>query len=256
MLKKTILCILTCILTIALMCTISYQWVFANNNLIKNHSFEDVEGDALRFWETWVWGEGPGGVEFTVEKDNPRSGQNCAAIYNLEERGSRYIQKVEVEPDSQYKFSAWIRTENVGEGRIGANISVVGNTIYSQDIKGTTHQWEYVELYIKTMEEVDSVELILALGGYDRLGADENLNTGKAFFDDVALEKVDSIPEGARVVVVEKDAPKSSEKDVQSGPEKRDTEGKYTWIWLLVSWSVLLSVFIYYVKTGKVKFKR
>lgn len=32
-----------------------------------------------------------------------------------------------------------------------------------------------------------------------------------------------------------------------------DTAGKYTWIWLLISLSTLAIIFIYYVKTGRLK---
>lgn len=243
MLKK----IIFRILSVTLVCTMSYQWVFAEGNLLENPSFEEVVGSIPRYWETWVWNEESGIAEFTVEQENPHSGQNCVAIENKEERDSRYVQKVKVEPDSQYKFSAWIRAENVGQKSKGANISLMGKTITSRDIKGTVGQWEYVELYIKTMkDDVGDIELSLGLGGYGRL------NKGKAFFDDVALEKVDSIPDDAIVVTVGNDTSGSSDGNQQSGSDEKSGMG--TWAWLLIYTGILAIIFIYYVKKGRIKF--
>ncbi|NLL05416.1 MAG: carbohydrate-binding protein [Clostridiaceae bacterium] len=243
MLKK----IIFYMLSIALTCTMSYQCVFATGNLIQNPSFEDVNGNRPSYWNTWVWDEKPGIVEFTIGQDNPNSGENYAIIENKEGRDSRYVQDVRVEPNSQYKASAWIKAENVGRDKIGANISLQETTTCSLDIKGTVGEWQYTELYIRTGEGVDIIKFSLGLGGYG------NLNTGKACFDDVVLEKVDSIPEGANVAFVESRGTSTGSSDEKKETNYEDNVGKYTWVWHSISSGVLIVIFIYYVKSGKLK---
>jgi len=85
-------------------------------------------------------------------------------------------------------------------------LSLEGVTTYSKDIRGTVDEWQYTELYIKTGENVETIKVSLGLGGYG------NLNTGKASFDNVMLEKVDNVPDGARCVIVENPDNTSSDK--------------------------------------------
>jgi len=73
---------------------------------------------------------------------------------------------VTVSPNSYYKLSGWIKTENVGNDVLGANLSLEGVTTYSKDIRGTVDEWQYTELYIKTGENVETIKVSLGLGGY------------------------------------------------------------------------------------------
>jgi len=94
-----------------------------------------------------------------------------------------------------------------------------GVTTYSKDIRGTVDEWQYTELYIKTGENVETIKVSLGLGGYG------NLNTGKASFDNVMLEKVDNVPDGARCVIVEN--PDNTSSDSSEDDQKNST-GKHT----------------------------
>jgi len=222
-----------------------YQCAFAAENLIQNPSFEDINDNMPVGWNTWVWDYRPGVVEFGAEQEGSHSGQYYVTINNKKGRDSRYLQEVAVNSNSCYRFSGWIKTEKVGGDTLGANLSLEGFTAYSQDVKGTVDEWQYTELYIKTGEGVNTITLSLGLGGYG------NLNTGKASFDDVVLEEVDSIPEGANFVFVGNTDAESEPPEDEKKPE--DTEGKYTWVWLAVSVIVLATIFFYYYKTGKLK---
>jgi hypothetical protein len=241
--KKTI-----SITSVVLFCIVFYQCAFAAENLLKNPSFEDINNNMPVGWYTWVWDYKPGTVEFFVEQEGSRSGQNYVTIENKEGRDSRYYQEVAVNSNSCYKFSAWIKTQNVSDNVLGANLSLEGITAHSRDVKGTVDEWQYAELYIRTGEGVNTLKLSLGLGGYG------NLNIGKASFDDAVLEEVDSIPEGVNFALVENpDAvPKPSEEEQ---PKPENTEGKYTWFWFIISLAVLTIILFYYFISVKLKLK-
>ncbi|NLP14569.1 MAG: carbohydrate-binding protein [Clostridium sp.] len=244
MLKKMIISIIS----VALFCVMFYQWAFATENFLQNPSFEDTNNNMPIGWYTWVWDYKPGIVEFFVEQEGSRSGQNYVTIENIEARDSRFFQEVAVNSNSCYKFSGWIKTENVKEDVLGANLSLEGITVRSRDIRGTVDEWQYTELYIKTGEGVNTLKLSLGLGGYG------NLNTGKASFDDMVLEEVDSIPEGENFAFIgNSDIVSESSKDEQKS-EPENTEGKYTLVWFTTSLVVLVIILFYYYRTGKLKF--
>ncbi|HOQ37549.1 MAG TPA: carbohydrate binding domain-containing protein [Acetivibrio sp.] len=235
--------------SVMLFCLIFYQWVFAAENLLQNPSFEDTNNNMPVGWYTWVWDYKPDIVDFRVEQEGSRSGQYYVTIENKEARDSRFLQEVAVKPNTSYKFSGWIKTENVGKDVLGANLSLEGNVTRSKDVRGTVDEWQYTELYIRIGEGVDTIKLSLGLGGYG------NLNVGKASFDDVAFEEVDSIPEGVNYALIENPDAVSESKDDESKSEPGNTEGKYTTVWLVVSCVVLATIFFYYYSSGKLKLK-
>ena len=88
--------------------------------------------------------------------------------------------KVNVKRNTQYRFSAWVKTENVKSERgVGANLSLWNQPEVGRAINDT-HDWTYVQLPFNSGNR-DSVELCL------RLGHHGNLSTGKAWFDNVRL---------------------------------------------------------------------
>jgi len=244
MLKKVAVCVASALLFSMLLC----QWGFAAENLLKNPSFEEVDNNMPVGWTTWVWNYQNGVVEFKVEQEGAQSGQYYVTIENREARDARYLQEVTVSPNSYYKLSGWIKTENVGNDVLGANLSLEGVTTYSKDIRGTVDEWQYTELYIKTGENVETIKVSLGLGGYG------NLNTGKASFDNVMLEKVDNVPDGARCVIVEN--PDNTSSDSSEDDQKNSTgstQGKYTWFWPIVSAIALATIQYYYSRPKNVK---
>ncbi|GAE89767.1 carbohydrate binding domain-containing protein [Acetivibrio straminisolvens] len=243
MLKK----ITVSITFVLLFCVLINQWAFAAENLLKNASFEEIENNEPVGWSTWVWNKQPGVAEFGVGQEGAHSGQYYVTIENKEERDARYLQEVAVEPKTCYRLSGWIKTENVGEETLGANLSIERYTTYSNDIRGTVDEWQYTELYILTGEDVNTLKVSLGLGGYGRL------NTGKASFDDIVLEKLDGIPEGERYLFVgNTDSDSNGSKD-EKDKSPENTEGKYTWIWFVISAIVLATILYYYYGAGKLK---
>ncbi|KKR28323.1 MAG: Glycosyl transferase family 39 [candidate division CPR2 bacterium GW2011_GWD2_39_7] len=180
-----------------------------NTNLVANPGFEEFDGNDPYFWTSGSWQDDGA---FTLDTSQMHSGKSSALIINEKATDARYKQEVKVQSNAYYRLSCWIKTENVGTQTKGANISIDGLLAVSQDIKGTSEDWTYVELYGKSGSDQKSFILTLGLGGYS------NLNTGKAWFDDVIVEKLDGEPAIGNVVELFKQETSNvaPEKDVSS----------------------------------------
>lgn len=158
-------------------------------NLVQNPDFELSEGYA-KFWETFHWSEESETGEFGIDETVSYTGSKSAYITSAFLSDTRYVQHIPVKGDTLYKFSCWIKTENVPEDSLGANISVLYTLTTSRGVTGTTENWEQVEFYGKTSPNQDTVPLSLALGGHGKL------SSGKAWFDAVEVVEVDKVPAG------------------------------------------------------------
>ena len=101
-----------------------------------------------------------------------------------EPNDARFVQDLHVREQSWYHITGKVRTENVGQGAIGAYLSLMEGFQNSQDVKGTHPDWEALELWVKTEKWQDRLQLALRLGGYS------SLNTGEAWFTDIVAEPV------------------------------------------------------------------
>ncbi len=167
--------------------------LFAAGNMVKNPSFEEGSGGMPSEWQTRTYITNPGVTDFRQEGGNTHSGSKYATMVNNAENDAKFSQELSVKESRTYKISCWIKTENVGEKNKGANIGIEGKLETSPDIKGTNGKWEYVEMYAKTGQGINSMGIIAGIGGYG------SMNTGKASFDDVVVEEVSALPEGAVV---------------------------------------------------------
>lgn len=154
-------------------------------NLAANPGFEEFEGNDPYFWTSSSW-QNDGA--FALDTSQAHTGKASALIINDKATDARFKQEIKVKSNTYYRLSCWIKTENVGSEALGANISIDGLLAVSQDVKGTSGDWTYVELYGKSESDQESFVLTLGLGGYS------NLNTGRAWFDDVAVEELEGAP--------------------------------------------------------------
>ncbi len=160
----------------------------AEGNLLVNGSFEETDDKGLPAgWRSDAYNMDTGYTVFSVSAEEPREGSSCAGIRNIGDNDARFSQQVSVEPESLYRFSGYIRTRDVTEGR-GANLSVEGLYTFSESVMDTSDGWQYIEWYGETGEDQTSVTLFARLGGYS------GESRGEAWFDDLRLEKVDRIP--------------------------------------------------------------
>jgi dolichyl-phosphate-mannose-protein mannosyltransferase len=163
-------------------------------NLLKNPGFETLTDTMPSQWETNAWITDENVTRFHISNDHPHSGNFYVVIENYGENDSRFIQRVEVKPDTVYRISGWIKTENVGTAHTGANITILQDYYidHSDDVTGTS-DWQYVEFYILTKK--DQRDLLVAA----RLGGFGEVNTGKACFDDLEFSEVGALPNDAEL---------------------------------------------------------
>lgn len=162
----------------------------SQENLVSNDSFEETNAP----WITHAWDTDEGVTEFGTDSAIFHSGKSSVWILNDSENDARYKQTLAVEGNTYYRLSCYVKTENVPDHSKGANISIDAITDTSVDITGTSDGWQYIELYGITDEDQKEIVVTVGLGGYGYT------NTGKAWFDDVSVVKVEQLPEGVEVV--------------------------------------------------------
>ena len=168
-------------------------------NLVSNPSFEELSADGTPAkWRPMGWYQDSSITVHTVDTSVAHSGSNSALVNNLKNNHAYYVQQVNLQPNTSYRLSGWIRTENIGEGIDGAGISILDKFETGGDVRGTVSSWQQVQLFVQTTSGITSAQVMLQIGNY---GAE---NSGKAWFDDIELVKVDNIPEGETIARLEK----------------------------------------------------
>ena len=159
-------------------------------NLLANPEFEDLDDRGVPAgWVTDAYIQEVGYTQFSIEEGKPEDpGSRVLKIHNMALNDARLAQTVEVEPESMYRFSAYVRPEKVEEGH-GANLSVEGVYAFSEELFDTESGWSHITWYGETGEEQRSVTLFLRLGGYS------GESVGTAYFTCPELEKVEKLPD-------------------------------------------------------------
>ncbi|HUT09740.1 MAG TPA: alpha-L-arabinofuranosidase C-terminal domain-containing protein [Thermoguttaceae bacterium] len=152
-------------------------------NLLPNPSFEEEADGKPAGWQTQSWsGEGEFGYAAAG-----RTGRRCLTISSDGGADIGWFAIVPVEPHASYRLSGWIKTENVapapgGRAAKGALLNLHNiQSIQTKAVSGTS-DWTKVEVLFETGGE-DAVQVNCLFGGW-------GLATGKAFFDDIRLEKL------------------------------------------------------------------
>lgn len=220
MLKK-----LVAVFTVFVVSIYLFSGVYAAGNLLKNPSFEEAgQGSQPKNWNFETYNKDTGAVESKVVEGNAHEGTKCVYIANNKESDSRYIQEIKVKKGQKLKLSCWVKTEDVGKGSKGANISIGSHLETSKDIKGTNGKWENIEMYADIKDDVGVMNVTVGIGGYS------NVNTGKAWIDDVSVEEVDKIPADAALTVMEN--PKADNSQQQGSQNSSDSKSSSTFLGL------------------------
>jgi dolichyl-phosphate-mannose-protein mannosyltransferase len=178
------------ITTLVALFSCSNKNIDETKNLAINGSFENVTDGVPDGWRIDVFNPKNRRVNISVEQGNAYSGEKCAVIENIDIADSKLVQRISVSPKSFYKLSAWIKTENVPEGKVGANISVLPIIAFTPSARDTKGTWQLVELYGITGPEQNYIDVACRIGMY---GEED---TGKAWFDDFGVYAVKEIPAG------------------------------------------------------------
>jgi alpha-N-arabinofuranosidase len=152
----------------------------AADNPVPNSSFEHADARRPRGWRQETWnGEGAfnhANVGHTGNRSVELSSDKGADI--------SWTARVSVEPFARYRLSGWTKTENVkpADGARGALFNLHElQSVATTAVTGTA-DWTRVETEFDT-EDQSSLQVNCLFGGWGQA-------TGKAWFDDVALEKI------------------------------------------------------------------
>lgn len=177
----------------------------------------------------WISGDNSGIL--SIQSDEVHSGSKAAVIENIEPNHLKWVQTIKATPDSYYKISGWIKVvSTAGEG-MGANILAVGVGGGYPSVTDTAGEWQYLEYIGQTGPKQKEFGIGASLGGYS------SLIQGKAYFDDLSVEKLDAAPEGANVISLD-----SAAVSQDAGDKKADTPHKVSPTKMLLI-SALFSVF-------------
>jgi dolichyl-phosphate-mannose-protein mannosyltransferase len=161
----------------------------SNRNLLLNGDFSKGSGDQPDEWRTEAWINKPD--SFGTTWIHPEKGPYELKVNNLKPNDGRWQQSLSLTP-GWYQLSADIRAEAVGPRETGASMSVMEDGIMSEEVRGPTFQ--HVSLFLRIGGTGADIDVALRVGGYG------SLNTGRAFFRNARLVKIDSLPRDAQHV--------------------------------------------------------
>ena len=153
-------------------------------NLLLNGSFEEGNYSSTgspAYWSKDIFD--PSGVLLWDDTERLGGGRSIK-ITAPTPNDARWIQSVQVEPNTNYRISGWIKTENVGHTAqsedAGASLGILGT--WDQRTVGLfgTHDWTYVSFVFNSREQT---QITLAA----RLGFWSGTATGTAWFDDLEV---------------------------------------------------------------------
>jgi dolichyl-phosphate-mannose-protein mannosyltransferase len=183
--RRSIRAILICAIFI-LAATVSRP-ACAAANLLQNGDFAKGSEDQPDNWRIEAWINKPD--SFVTHWHAPGKDPGELEVDNVEPNDGRWMQPLSLAP-GWYQLSADIRAENVGVKEDGASISVMEDGIMSPEVKGTSG-WQHESLYLKVGGQGADVDVALRVGGF------ASLNSGRAFFRNAKLEKIDAPPPNA-----------------------------------------------------------
>jgi hypothetical protein len=150
----------------------------AQANLLCNPGLTAGSGDAPQCWVHDAYTQPPGDVTFDWLKDQQPA---QVEVWNYQPLDSRWKQNLHLKP-GWYHFSAEVRTENVGEVNVGANLSLMETWIMSRNVQGSSY-WEPIGFYLEVPQETN---VVMAL----RVGFYSSENTGRAYFRNPSVTQV------------------------------------------------------------------
>ena len=206
--RKTVGILLAVVLLIlagAFFCMPEKETPPQQGNLLKNGDFAAVEDGRPTGWfpGMWVTSAGASYLEAVKLED----GTTAALVENAAPNDARFEQTVSVRENTTYRLSAKVMAEGCEKGKKGANLSFLGIYGTSADVHDTNGAWEDIELYARTGKGVKEATVLARVGGY---GSE---NTGRAWFTDVALEEVDTVPVGAEVLILQTPEPEKKQEE-------------------------------------------
>ena len=153
-------------------------------NLLPNPSFESSDGKLPSSWKVRTY-SGSGAMEHAIEKSKNmvRSGKSSLCISSEGGHDTSAYASVALKSGVRYSLSAWIKTERVEGGGMGAllNVHELQQKAMTKGIR-KTNDWQKVEIFFVSPSS-RSVTINCLFGGWGR-------SKGKAWFDDISLNEM------------------------------------------------------------------
>ncbi|HML74023.1 MAG TPA: alpha-L-arabinofuranosidase C-terminal domain-containing protein [Anaerohalosphaeraceae bacterium] len=185
------------VLVLTLLLCLSSTAYAAAENLLANPSFET--GDrAPEQWEFRSWNQTSRNAGWSVESSG-RTGQ-CVTIRSTNPNGAdaAWTARVTVQPNTSYRLSGWIKTQNV-QGATGALLNIQNlQQVKTRAINGTC-DWTEVSTVFRTGESPVKLEINCLFGGWGQ-------STGQAWYDDISLSPLPLSEVSKAVVTMDSDA--------------------------------------------------
>jgi hypothetical protein len=159
----------------------------AGANLLSNGDFATGSGRSPDHWRTGGWNESPAVTAYDW-LHSPGSEPELA-VNNIQPNDARWLQTMTLDA-GWYYVGAEVRTDGVTGNAAGASVSLDEDGINSPDLHGTT-DWHRLGLYLKVGAHGADVDVALRLGGFG------SLNTGRSFFRNARVVKLDALPANA-----------------------------------------------------------
>jgi len=168
------------LITVFLFCSCSRYNSQISQSIIRNPSAEEILLDEVQGWTAETWSR-----DIIAAYDyNSHEGKRSLLLYADRPAAGRWMTKVNLKPWSKYRFTGWIKTENlvISEGK-GAGFGFDAFSIDYPALTGT-HDWTKIEFEFETGYDDSSVLSCLMNS--------EGPASGRAWFDDVSLELISS----------------------------------------------------------------
>ena len=153
-------------------------------NALPNASFEEQTDNKPAGWQTHKWG---GSGQFSGAESG-RTGSRSVMIASEEGGDLSWHTTVAVRPHSSYRLSGWIKTDDLtpltrnNRRAKGALLNLHNIQPVATPALTGTQDWTKVEVIFETGNN-DAVQINCLFGGW-------GLATGKAWFDDICLERL------------------------------------------------------------------
>ncbi len=155
-------------------------------NLLSNGSFEEGDYSPTGTPTDWQIEAFQSSAIFSWDDTYAKSGTKSVKIFAPILNDARWIQAANVEPNTPYFLSGWIRTDSVDHSSesedAGANLSLVGTWEHSVGVFGS-QGWTRNSILFNSGDEPQ-----VTVGA--RLGYWAGTTTGTAWFDDLRLEPI------------------------------------------------------------------
>lgn len=143
---------------------------------LRNGSAEDVMSSEVLFWSP----EGRRDDAIHFYDHIAKEGNKSLTIYSNTPSTGRWMNRLNLKPWSEYRFTGWIKTENlIPEKDAGAGIRIDGMPVEAQGFTGT-NDWQMLEYVFNTgANDAATVSCVLSLDGRA---------SGRVWFDDMKFE--------------------------------------------------------------------